>query len=44
LLLAPYILGTNMIWALGVPGNISHGWSCDGMLGIPVVAVVAKGM
>lgn len=44
LLASRYILGTNMMCALGVPGNISQGWSCDGTLGMPVLAVVAKGM
>jgi hypothetical protein len=33
-----------MMWALGVPGNISQGVSAAGMVGSPVVAVVAKGM
>ncbi len=36
-----HIRGTNMMCAFGVPGFISQGWSCDGMLGIPVVSVVA---
>lgn len=40
----PYMRGTNMMCAFGVPGNISHGWSWLGMLGMPVVCVVAKGM
>ncbi len=39
-----YIVGTNMTWAFGVPGNISHGSPGVGLLEIPVVCVVANGM
>ena len=34
----------NMMCALGVPGNISHGSSSDGVAESPVDAAVAKGM
>ena len=39
-----YISGTNMMWAFGVPGNISHGALGAGWVGRPVDSAVANGM
>jgi hypothetical protein len=39
-----YIVSENITCAFGVPGNISHGFVSDGVVEIPVVAVVAKGL
>ena len=39
-----YMLKVNMMCAFGVPGNINHGLSADGIVDRPVLASVAKGM
>lgn len=39
-----YMRGMNMMWALGVPGNISQGMPGPGIAGSPVVSGVANGM
>ncbi len=39
-----YITGTNMMWAFGVPGYITHGAPPFGAAGSPVEAGVAYGM
>ncbi len=40
----PYMRGTYMMWAFGVPGNISHGFPGAGRAGIPELSSVAFGM
>lgn len=39
-----HIRGTNMMWAFGVPGNISQGALGAGCAGMPVDSGVAYGM
>jgi hypothetical protein len=36
--------GLIMMWAVGVPGNISHGPPGTGRIGSPVVSGVANGV
>ena len=39
-----YIVGVNMMCALGVPGNMIHGWFPFGLVESPVLSGVAYGM
>ncbi len=43
LMLSPYIVGTNMMCAFGVPGNITHGIPSAGTAETPSDAAVAFG-